>query len=195
MKPEIPADLQRLHQLAWRAGAWMDDGWWHELGLSPWRQSYLQHPACRPALDRLIAQRRGFPQTPLPATLTAQQQAMLALEPRLPRLLAALGLLAMACPDYLLLGRYRRPLAASLGERACDQLLALGVFAAPRPPDLAPEQVAAAALDLGTRWWRSGNAACPARTALSILQPPGPAEAMSAMGDAIPWLMRIGRFL
>ncbi|OHX19163.1 type III secretion system domain-containing protein [Chromobacterium sphagni] len=195
MKPAISAELQRLHQLAWRAGTWMDQGWWHELDLSPWQQSYQHHPVCRPALDRLIAKRRNFPKTPMPASLTPRQQAMLALEPRLPRLLTALGLLAMECPDYLLLGSYRRPLAACLGERGCDQLLALSTFSSPRQPDLAPEQVAAAALDLGTRWWRSADPNCPVQASLSILLPPGPAEPMPVIGDAMQWLMRIGRFL
>ena len=57
------ASLQRLHQLTWQAGEWMDEGWWSAISLQPWQLSYQQYPATRPALNRLIAGRLGIAQS------------------------------------------------------------------------------------------------------------------------------------
>lgn len=195
MSTPLIAPVQRLHQLAWQAGHWMDDGWWPALELTQWQNSYRDHPTCRPAINWIIAERRQFPLAALPTVLTAQQTTLMTLEPKLPSLLTALGLLAIGCPDYLRLGRYRRQLAAHLGERSCNQLLALSPHTLPSPPSLQPEQLASGAYDAGLRWWRHHAADCPVHHALSILQAPGPSQPVPALGAVIPWLLRIARFL
>ena len=195
MTATLCASLQRLHQLTWQAGEWMDEGWWSALSLQPWQLSYQQYPATRPALNRLIAGRLGIAQAPLPGQLTAQQQQLMALEPRLQHLCTALGLLAIACPDYLLLGRYRRQLGLQLGNRACDQLLALGVFDSTQPAILPAEQLLAGASERGIAWLRASAENCLVCRALQIILPPGSPAAVPALGSAVPWLLRIGRFL
>lgn len=191
----ISASLQRLHQLAWQPGQWMDSDWWQTLSLQPWQESYQRHPVLRPALDALIVSRRGFPLQALPASLTPFQEQLLALESRLPRLCMALGLLALSCPDYLLMGDYRRQLSSVLGTHGCDLLLALGGFPDQQSPTLVPEELAASALARGVAWLRHSAGDCVACQTLVITLPPEPELAVPELGPAFPWLLRIGRFL
>ncbi|MDL4454945.1 type III secretion system domain-containing protein [Klebsiella michiganensis] len=191
----IDAGVQRLHQLAWQPGAWMHPAWWQHLTLDAWQQSYRDYPACRATIDAVIIQQRAFPSTPLPAELSNDQRQLLNLEPRLPRLCTALGLLALGCPDYLLTGSYRRCLLPILGEQGCDRLLALGKFHVSSPPLLTAEQISEQALERGLRWWRADVSRCPVRQTLTWCLPPGPVESADSFGAAIPWLLRIGRFL
>jgi Type III secretion system subunit len=195
MNGEISSSLQRLHQLAWQAGEWMHQGWWQVLSLTNWQNSYRRHSACRPLLNQLISQRRGFPLHPLPSELTSQQQQLLALEPRLLHLCTALGLLAMACPDYLLLRKYRCRLSVHLGEHGCDQLLTLGTFISPEPATLDPESLSEAAQELGVRWLQNGADACPVVAAMQIVLPPIDGTVLPRLESPVPWLLRIGRFL
>lgn len=195
MTMTISSSLQRLHQLAWQAGEWMHQGWWHALSLTHWQHSYHRHSACRSLLNQLIAQRRRFPLNPLPLELTSQQQQLLALEPRLLHLCTALGLLAMACPDYLLLGKYRRQLSVSLGEYGCDQLLTLGTFLSPESATLAPEALSEAAQKLGIRWLQNEADACPVVAAMQIVLPPVDRAVLPVLESPVPLLLRIGRFL
>ncbi|MCC3703340.1 hypothetical protein LLS47_02265 [Rouxiella badensis] len=195
MNDALSEPLKRLHQLAWQAGAWMDEGWWQSLSLADWQKSYQQYPRTRPQLDRLIAARRGFPQSALPSTLTPEQLKLLKLEDRLPGLCTALGLLAISCPDYLMIGHYRRVLSDILGSRGCDQLLALGEFSSPRPASLSPETLVEQAQETGTAWWRSASEHCEVCNAMQIILPPGVSEVVPTLGSPIPWLLRIGRFI
>ncbi|MDM5065365.1 hypothetical protein OB934_21580 [Aeromonas salmonicida] len=191
----IEAGIQRLHQLAWQPGAWMHPAWWPHMTLAMWQPYYQAHPASRAAIDRVIIQRRGFPCAPLPAALSDEQRQLMQLEPRLIPLCTALGLLALGCPDYLLTGRWRRCLAPVLGEQGCDRLLALATFSGGAAADVAPEQIAERALARGLRWWRADTSPCPVRQVLTASLPPGPAESAVGYGPAVPWLLRIGRFL
>lgn len=191
----IDAGVQRLHQLVWQPGEWMHAEWWQALTMDAWHQSYRDYPECRAAINLAIIQQRAFPCAPLPSTLNDRQQQLLGLESRLPRLCTALGLLALGCPDYLLNGSWRRRLVPILGEHGCDQLLAIGKFHVSALPLLAADQINEQALARGLGWWRSDATHCPVWQALTLCLPPGPAESADNLGSAIPWLLRIGRFL
>lgn len=195
MHSAIPNGIRRMHQLAWQPGAWMHAGWWTALELAPWQDSYRRYPACRSGIDRLIVARRGFPRAALPGALAPQQAALLALEPRLPQLITALGLLTLNCPDYLLMGPYRRALKSCLGERGGDQLLALHHDWRAGPAALTPDALAAAAFDAGSGWWRRDAGSCMAHAALAILLPPTGKLPGAVPGPAADWLIKIGRFL
>ncbi|KQN46471.1 hypothetical protein ASE93_14475 [Serratia sp. Leaf50] len=195
MSNTLSEPLKRLHQLAWQGGKWMDDGWWTSLSLAAWQNSYQQHPRIRPLLDRLIAARRRFPLSQLPAALTLEQQKLLQLTDRLPRLCTALGLLAISCPDYLMMGSYRRVLSETLGARGCDQLLALGAFTSPQPASLSPEDLVDHAQETGSAWLRTAADHCEVCNALQFLLTPGSCETVPTLGSPVPWLLRIGRFI
>jgi hypothetical protein len=185
--------VRRAHELAWRPGRWMRADWWAALGLEGWRDAYRRHPGCRDALDRLIVARRGFPAAPLPAVLGESAREALALETRLHVLSTAMGLVALDCRDYLLLGEYRRALSPVLGTRGCDQLLALRPVWGAGPADLTPDGLVAGA---GERGGAALSAALPApvRPVLSILLPPS-AAAVPAAERNWPLLQRLARWL
>ncbi|MBY4897872.1 type III secretion system domain-containing protein [Cupriavidus sp. AU9028] len=192
--------VQRLHRLAWRPGETMHAAWWSYLGLDNWQDDYRRHAGCRRALDALIVQRRGYPDGPLPAVLTAQQRQMMALEPRLPSLLLALGAVAARLPDLLLLGEYRRPLAAELGGEGCEQLAALvgDGGRAQRLP--APSEVPGWLRSIGMRWLDETLRGSVVWSALAVCLPPpdaGPAASVWPLPDrpALPMLMRLDRLL
>jgi len=195
MSAVISAPLQRLHQLSWQPGEWMDEGWWQTLSLAPWQQCYQRYPASRGRLNHLIARRCRETLGPLPASLSAPQEQLMSLESKLPRLCTALGLMAIGCPDYLLLGEYRRQLAFSLGERGCDQLMVLGSFTSPPLAMLTAEALPAMAQARGIGWLCSAAPQCPVIEALRMVLPPTEATTETTLGSPIPWLLRIGRFL
>lgn len=192
--------VQRLHRLAWRPGEAMHAQWWPYLGLGNWQEDYRRQAACRRALDALIVQRRGYPASALPAVLSEQQRQMMALEPRLPSLLVGLGVVAARLPELLLLGEYRRPLAAELGTGGCEQLAALvgDGGAAHRLP--APAQLPGWLRGIGIRWLDDTLRGSVVWSALSICLPPpegGASNAPIPLPDrpALPMLMRLDRLL
>lgn len=194
--PDLCPAVRRLHVLAWRPGGAMHHGWWRYLGLDAWEDDYRRHPGCRRALDALIVQRRGFPTTPLPAALSDEQRRMLALEPRLPALMVALGAVAARAPELLLLGDYRRQLATVLGDAGCDQLAAL----VPDGQGLAVSRPAERVVDwlreLGRLWLDQTLPGSLVWQALSIcLPPPGGLIVTPPTGLALPMLFRLERLL
>ncbi|VVE47803.1 hypothetical protein PTE31013_04537 [Pandoraea terrigena] len=140
-----------LARLIWQPGLHMDDGWWRAFDMLSWRETYRRHAVCRTPIDRLLIARRGWPGSPgtaagdcaPPQSDTAH--AMLKLVPGLRRLSLAHGLRAMGCPDYLLLGSYRRALSSWLDAWQCDRLL-LTRRDWPARSTLSPERVVQAAL-------------------------------------------------
>ncbi|MGY4818371.1 type III secretion system domain-containing protein [Pseudomonas chlororaphis subsp. piscium] len=191
----IDQGVQHLHQWGWKPGKWMHEGWWSHLGLAPWRAVYHSRPACRPSIDRLILRHRGITWTSLPAGLDARQRAMLALEPRWPQLVIALGVVALNCPDHLLLKDHRQALAPYLDERHCEQLLALHRGWSHTEPALPAEALSQAALHAGTRWWLRDVEPAPLSDLLSLRLPPVADALLSVRENAIHCLIKLGRFL
>ncbi|BBE08744.1 Putative uncharacterized protein [Mycoavidus cysteinexigens] len=191
----LPFGLQRLHQLAWQPGAWMHDSWWSKLDLARWHDIYRRHPACRSSIDALIIARRGFPACALPAKLEPQQQMLLELEPRWLALTIALGVIALGCPDHLMLKPYRQALAAQLGEHACDQLLALQHNGHGGPCIDSATPLVEAALNAGACWWARDMHHCIVAQLLTTRLPPASAPAQPVPGNAAHWLLKIARFL
>jgi hypothetical protein len=192
--PIDPA-VQRLHQLAWRPGAWMHEAWWARLDLVPWRRVYVNRPTCRASVDRLIVARRRFPSRPLPGSLDADERLLIELEPRFPSLVTALGVVALACADHLMLKPHREALAPRLGISACDQLLALhddwDLHAIRLPPDMLVE----AALSAGARWWRRDANRSIAGSVLASLLPPDVEAPAAPYDSAVKWIVKLARFL
>lgn len=196
MPSVISSHIQRLHHLAWQPGSWMQDDWWVKYDLDKWQESYRRYPACRASINQLIIKRRGFPTTALPGMLNPQQAALMMLEPRLLTLITALGLVALNCPDYLIMRSYRETLDTYLGNKACDQLLSLGTTWQTGPDDVTSETIVARALSEGMRWWQRDAHLCCVSMALSTLLPPIPVTPpFTAAGKASSWLIKISRFL
>ncbi|WP_036665040.1 type III secretion system domain-containing protein [Paludibacterium yongneupense] len=187
------AALLRAYQLAWRPGRWMHVEWWPWLKLAGWRDVYSRHPACRAEIDRLIIARRGFPRAPLPSALDASQQALLALEPRLPALLTALGLIGLDCRDYLLLGDYRRAVSSVLGPHGCGQLLILQSRWGAAAAEVEASALPAHALACGIAWLGEGGGQL-LWPLLSSLLPPSAAP-VARPGDAWATFRRLARWL
>lgn len=199
MNTVLSPSVQRLHQLAWQPGAWVDSSWWRHLRLAEWQALYNRHPYCRSAIDATLIARRGFPQEPLPAVLSTRQCALLELESRVYALTTALGLIALDCPEYLLLRDSREALSAHLGSRACEQLYFLhtGWHAPPAINDFA--QLGNVALRAGTQWLSQTAGDCAASHGLLGLLPhsgdPQYNCPVAPTVSAQEWLIKLGRFL
>lgn len=191
----LTAPVQRLHQLGWQPGTAMHQHWWAEFGLTQWRDSYQRYRVCRPHLDRLIVEKRGFPNMALPAELNERQTALLSLEHRFTDLITALGVIALDCPDHLLIKPYRTVLAKRLGERCCDQLFALYTGWKSTQRVAQPEQLIDAAFDAGVRWWLRDAHHCIVYKLLATLLPPVSGCSGTTPGLAPAWLLKIERFL
>ncbi|QLL13462.1 type III secretion system domain-containing protein [Pseudomonas chlororaphis] len=202
MSGPLHKEVKRLHRLAWQPGAWLDTSWWSSLGLADWEALYARHVSCRPAIDAALVARRGYPDGPLPGSLNARQTALLALEPRLVTLTTALGLIALDCPEYLLLREHRQALSPRLGDRACEQLFALhrGWNALPAIENNA--SLNETVLQAGTQWLTRQAGSCAVTHALlgllpfatnSVSDSHGPKP--SGTASAQDWLIKIGRFL
>ncbi len=173
----------------------MHDGWWTHLELAKWQTCYQRHPACRPSIDRLILQHRGFTWTVLPGVLSARQQELFAFESRFTQLIVALGVVALNCVEHLLLNDRRLALMPYLGERDCDQLLALHRDWSKSEKVLPAKNLADAALQAGTRWWLRDTGHCEVSDLLTMRLPPLADVPISFPDNAVNWLIKAGRFL
>lgn len=187
--------IQRLHELAWQPGKWMDAAWWPYLGLSNWQDSYQRYPSCRPILDKLIIKQRQFPAGPLPGEVDDKSSALITWEPKLPRLVISLGLIALGCQDYLRFGRYRRVLTPILGTQGCDQLLALYSNWRDEPAQIDEDSLVTEATRFGLHWL-SENTDNIIHQALVIKLPPCDPVTLPTPGEAaFPILTKLARFL
>ncbi|WP_353192596.1 type III secretion system domain-containing protein [Pandoraea pnomenusa] len=140
-----------LAGLIWQPGRYMDDAWWQAFDMAPWRETYRRHAVCRAHIDALLTGRRGWPDsraTCSPTCNPPQSDAALAMLQQIPslrRVALAYGLQAMARPDYLLLGPYRRALSPWLRGWQCDRLL-LTRHAWPAHTAHSPERIVIAAM-------------------------------------------------
>ncbi|MGF6401563.1 hypothetical protein ABH905_005229 [Pseudomonas frederiksbergensis] len=191
----IDQTVRHLHQWGWQPGIWMHVDWWPRLGLTAWHIAYLHLPACRSSIDRLILQRHGVTWTSLPDSLDTEQHAVFALEPRFPQLIIALGIVALNCPDHLLLRDRRLALQPHLDGRSCDQLLALHQGWSRTEQALPAEALSAAALHTGTRWWLRDTERLPLNDLLALRLPPVIDAPLQVQENAIQWLTKVGRFL
>ncbi|WP_181321908.1 type III secretion system domain-containing protein [Trinickia symbiotica] len=195
MSTTVDAGLRRLHELAWRPGAWMHEAWWSRLSLDGWRASYLARPACRPSIDRLIVRQRAFPSQPLPASLYGSDQLLIALERRLPALVTALGVVTLGCVDHLLLKSHREALANYLDLKSCDQLLALHDSWDTGAACLPPNELADIAFLAGARWWHRDAQRSVCARLLATLLPPDDDSPCVNEGCAVEHLVKLSRFL
>jgi len=177
----IPDVATQLARLIWQPGRYMHARWWQALEMSAWQSVYRQRSASRASIDRQLIARRGWPDSTsaFGAELTPNDAvcAALHLVPNLRRVALAHGVRAMGCPDYLLVGHYRRALAPWLDAWQCDRLL-LTRRDWPTPSVLPPEQLVDAALATTGAWLDEMQvSASPdiaaAHRAMRVLLPPG----------------------
>lgn len=190
--------LQRMHELAWRPGASMHEAWWKHLSLEPWQAGYAGRPACRDPLDRLIVARRGYPSAPLDSEPDERSRALFALEPRFEALIVALGIVALACPEHLIMKAHRDALASCMGHQACDQLLAICRRWDAQAPVVAPAALVDAAFAAGAQWWQRDarrHVDLSAQLLGTLLPPPLDPGAAAPEDNAADWLLRLSRFL
>lgn len=191
----LTPELQRLYQLAHTPGSWMNEAWWTHLGLAGWQESYERFTGCRASLDRLIAQRRAWHWSTLPARLSPLQQELLALESRFVRLITALGLVALNCADHLLHKSHRQALWPCLEAHHCNQLLGLHQGWSDSEAALPAAALADTALQAGARWWQRDLTPCPVTDVLALHLAPVSEGPGSPTDNAHHWLIKIGRFL
>lgn len=201
------ACLRRLHRLAWCPGQWMSEAWWVRFDLGEWSSVYGRHPGCRAPLDALIAARRGFPAGPLPAQLSPISRSLLRIDTqRLPKLIAALGLVHGGNADWFLFTRWRQALEAAFTPSECDQLRFFCSIRRPPEtsstdwgPDLQPATVIGRARRIGYDWLDGHLHDDPAWRALEIVLPEPPVISQQDSGAwsnrALDWLFRLERFL
>ncbi len=195
MNAIVDAGLRRLHELAWRPGAWMHEAWWARLCLEPWRASYRARPACRPSIDRVIVMRRALPSQPIPASLSETDRLLLELEPRLPALVAALGVIALGCVEHLLLKCHREALMKYFDLDSCDRLLALHDNWDARAMCLSSSMLAETAFSAGVRWWNRDAHRSVCAQLLATLLPPGDDDLCASKGCAVERIVKLSRFL
>lgn len=192
----IEVEQQRLHELVWRPDKWMHASWWRAFELSQWQQVYQQSPSCQGAIDNMILRRKDLSFSPILKQLEPRQYQILALETRLMKLFLAMGILVLACPDYLVLRRYRCRLTDIFGEQGCEQLLAIGTFYhSPSQVIYSEEDFIEKAQGIGLSWWYAEKTDCVVYHALKTTFPNYPPQEAPRLGSIFPWLLRIGRFL
>jgi hypothetical protein len=193
----ITPAIQLLHRLAWQPGALMHSAWWSHLGFGSLQDCYSRHAQCRAPIDRLIVSRRGYPVAALPTRLDARQTALLGIESRLPKLIIALGLIALDSADYLLVKSYREHLLFHLGQRGCEQLLAVHRGWHSRKRVSSPADVVSVALSVGVRWWQRDATSCITATLLTSKLPPPLRDISCTLPDniALDKVLKIDRFL
>lgn len=193
--PSLAAGIDRLHRLAWQPGASMHACWWRQLALEHWEDVYRRTPSCRRAIDAAIVARRRFPSTPLRTTLPQREALLIDLAPDWARFITALGIVALDCPDHLLLSVHRQSLAQSLSMQDCEQMLAIHSGWSMNAAPLAADRLAQAAYEAGARWWARDAGTNSTYQLLSTLLPPVEPADNAPAASAMDWMSRLARFL
>ncbi|MBF0035737.1 hypothetical protein HAX39_24555 [Citrobacter freundii] len=145
-----------LYHLFIRPGYHLHQDHWQLTSLADWREDYLARPGMRPVIDRQLRKMLAWRWPAEGGHLTHKQREWMSWLPELPRLLTALGLVHLACPEYLLRKDYRDSLASVLCPQTLNQLLGLWQ-AQSCPPVMMPDVLADGALRTGMRLFAQGN--------------------------------------
>ena len=121
----IDKSIFNFYQLAYSPGLTMSPQWWEVLNLASWKEVYSRSPECRQSVDALIQSRRGFATSSVSIPEAEWQLHVCREMERLPKLLAALGLIRLARLDYLLLRHYRESLLIYFEPHELMQLQAI----------------------------------------------------------------------
>jgi hypothetical protein len=197
MTMPLSSGIWDLHQLAWLPAKFAHPLWLAAIGIKAENYHYGRSHVLDNTLNRVLIQQRKFPQHPLPAVLSSQQQVQMASHQRLLSHCLALGLVHLQCDDYLRLRRYRQALSPHLNESDIQQLIGLG-FRGPLSARLTPQQLPTVALSLGHSLAHQQRYDDVVWQAISIRLPPLPRAlslptALSLSVDH--WLTRLVRFL
>ncbi len=146
----------KLYHLFIRPGYHLHEERWRQTALAGWREEYMNSPALRPGIDRELRKALAWRWPKEGAKLTQKHRDWLCWLPELPRLIMALGLMHLSCPDYVLLGEYRKALEPALGMQALNQLAGLWQGKGGQP-DLTPDALPYGALQVGMRLFAHQN--------------------------------------
>lgn len=148
----IPCDTEyvALHRLFICPGQYLHTQYWEVGEVSSWREDYQNFTVLQPEIDRQLRKWLGWRWPVEGVELTHWQRLWIRWMGKLPLLLTALGLIHLRCPDYLLLGEYRRHLIELLGERALNQIFALWK-GGNEQSEVMPEELSAHALIAGVQ--------------------------------------------
>ena len=144
----MPA-LQQLHNLWFRPGKTMANGWWSVTKLESWHTIYSAEIITQPILDKLIRERLGHQMSPPPLSVLSSE--LLYSRDRYRTLCISLGLWGLRAGQLLRLKVYREPLSQLIEESVLSQLQTL----LPQPTqDLSftPETLGAMAENFGAAW-------------------------------------------
>lgn len=142
------------HILLWYRHVWQPARYAHPdwlIRIGMYRKARAWHYGQQPKLDRCLDLtlrriRGGEPMT-LPGKLTVRQQRIIALNSRLMTVALALGLVQLACGDYLLLPDYRAVIHPWVSDELAWQLY--GLCGGKREAVMNPAALVAVALELG----------------------------------------------
>ena len=130
-------------------GKTLHTSWWHKLGLSTWMALYQSTPSLARHIDLYIRHAMNMPELIVtPSSFSDIQKSMFTSVKRLPKLIVALGLLLLECPDYLLRREYRQQLETVLDEMSINQLWMLW-RGQKREPNINAQDLIDAAWDCG----------------------------------------------
>nr|WP_249428051.1 type III secretion system domain-containing protein [Enterobacter asburiae] len=139
-----------------RPGYHLHEDHWKRTSLVNWRDEYMKSPALRPCIDRQLRKALAWRWPKEGASLTQKHRDWLSWLPDLPRLVLALGVMQLSCPDYLLLAKYRNVLMPHLDTQTLNQLA--GIWqGTPQQPAYAPEDLLKGALQMGIRLFSHQN--------------------------------------
>lgn len=146
----------KLYHLFIRPGYHLHEDHWNRTSLANWRDEYMKSPALRPGIDRQLRKALAWRWPKEGANLTQKHRDWLSWLPDLSRLVLALGVMQLSCPDYLLLAEYRNALMPHLDTQTLNQLA--GIWQGPaRQPAFAPEGLLNGALEMGIRLFSHQN--------------------------------------
>lgn len=151
MKSEV-----KLYHLFIRPGYHLHRDHWEQTPLANWREDYMALPALRPVIDRQLRKFLAWRWPKEGANLTQKHRDWLLWLPDMPQLMTALGLAHLSCPDYLLLGEYRKTLEPLLSAQALNQLLGLWQGDVQKP-ELSPQALPTQAMHTGMRLFAHEN--------------------------------------
>ncbi|QLK63771.1 hypothetical protein GE278_23500 (plasmid) [Enterobacteriaceae bacterium Kacie_13] len=142
--------LQSVHRLLWQPGQALHPSWWAYWGMEDLMKIYPQLSLSgQRDIDGQIALHRCLPDW-RPGQLSERQAQLVQLQPKLPLLLTALGLVAMKCSGYVWLRRYRHELQQTFSEQQLSQISVL-MHEGSQPAEIQPADLPTLSLNIGLK--------------------------------------------
>jgi hypothetical protein len=103
-------ELCQMHRIVWQPGRYLHPDWWEKWHMSPQKTLYFQaSPALCRRIDARIIEQSGLSDWQT-KSLTDMQKMLIRLQPKMPTLLIAMGLISLGSSGYLRFRHYRQHL-------------------------------------------------------------------------------------